>query len=634
MKQMYILALAAATMAFSCNKNAVEQAPVQEPVLRTFTCTIAEPDTKLAIDDANGKTTWEVGDEILIRGRWTGKSGSKYYSRVVTLTSENIKDAGKTASFEVEEITSTSSGSRWQKGNTQLFAVYPASAVVINNGSTNWNENTPFNTTNTQLVAGYNDVTVNDGNSFTMYNLCGIISFKVTGDYDAYSFAGNNAETVGYEDYKAALYMGTTDPSLTWVSGGSAVTSISGPVTGDGSTVNYICLPNGASFTGGFTMNFLKSGAVVKTLSTTAAVTVKRSEYRPMGDVTSYLKDYVAPSTHDSAISTTGATALDASGNANCYIVDGSVAANAEKVFTFKAYKGNSTAGVGTVAKAELLWETWNNAETVTENSVIAAVDFEKKAENDYYTMVFKMPATLHAGNALIAAKDAGDNILWSWHIWVPETSVEDINDAAFFGKVVMDRNLGAIEKATSSAAGRETYGMYYQWGRSTPLPGPVKATATITATNGPKSTAFAIANPTVFIQVPEKDENGNWNEEDLPNLWEDGDKNKEIFDPCPSGYKVPSYSSSTGLWVNGNDGWTYNWTNNNFAYGSIVFPMAGWYSSGASISYEGARSIILSATAHSAPRARLKIIRQDKSGYYYANYFKEEAASVRCVAE
>lgn len=634
MKQMYILALAALAMAFSCQKTENTLEVTSEPVVRTFTCTFADTDTKLAINDASGKTTWEVGDEILIRGRWTGKSGSNYYSRVVTLTSENIKDAGKTASFEVEEIYSISSGSRWQKGNTQLFAVYPASAVVINNGSTNWNENTPFNTTNTQLVAGYNDVTVNDGNSFTMYNLCGIISFKVTGDYDSYTFVGNDAETVGYEDYKAALYMGSADPSLTWVSGGSALTSISGPVTGDGSTVNYICLPNGASFTGGFTVNFFKSGSIIKTLSTTKPVTVSRNEYRPMGDVTAYLKDYVAPSTHDSAISTTGATALDASGNANCYIVDGSVAANAEKVFTFKAYKGNSTAGVGTVAKAELLWETWNNAETVTENSVIAAVDFEKKAENDYYTMVFKMPATLHAGNALIAAKDAGDNILWSWHIWVPETSVEDINDAAFFGKVVMDRNLGAIEKATSSAAGRETYGMYYQWGRSTPLPGPVKATATITATNGPKSTAFAIANPTVFIQVSEKDENGNWNEEDLPNLWEDGDKNKEIFDPCPSGYKVPSYSSSTGLWVNGNDGWTYNWTNNNFAYGSIVFPMAGWYSSGASISYEGARSIILSATAHSAPRARLKIIRQDKSGYYYANYFKEEAASVRCVAE
>ena len=540
MKQMYILALAAATMAFSCNKNAAEQAPVQEPVLRTFTCTIAEPDTKLAIDDANGKTTWEVGDEILIRGRWTGKSGSKYYSRVVTLTSENIKDAGKTASFEVEEITSTSSGSRWQKGNTQLFAVYPASAVVINNGSTNWNENTPFNTTNTQLVAGYNDVTVNDGNSFTMYNLCGIISFKVTGDYDSYSFAGNNAETVGYEDYKAALYMGTTDPSLTWVSGGSAVTSISGPVTGDGSTVNYICLPNGASFTGGFTMNFLKSGAVVKTLSTTAAVTVKRSEYRPMGDVTSYLKDYVAPSTHDSAISTTGATALDASGNANCYIVDGSVAANAEKVFTFKAYKGNSSTGVGTVAKAELLWETWNNAETVTENSVIAAVDFEKKAENDYYTMVFKMPATLHAGNALIAAKDAGDNILWSWHIWVPETTITENSYGDIMGANLMDRNLGALIPATNTDVSVNTasFGLMYQWGRKDPFPGIAATPKTVaklskntpTKASGTISLEESIAHPTLMGYTADKD----WIDVSDDNLWQNA--SKTIYDPCPLG--------------------------------------------------------------------------------------------------
>ena len=66
MKKMYILALVAATMAFSCNKNAVEQAPEQkqEPVLRTFTCNIAEPDTKLAIDNATGNTTCEVGDKI------------------------------------------------------------------------------------------------------------------------------------------------------------------------------------------------------------------------------------------------------------------------------------------------------------------------------------------------------------------------------------------------------------------------------------------------------------------------------------------------------------------------------------------------------------------------------------------
>lgn len=647
MKKMYILALAAATMAFSCNKNAVEQASVQEPVLRTFTCTIAEPDTKLAINDANGKTSWEVGDEILIRGRWTGTSGDKYYSRVVTLAPENIKNEGKTASFEVEEITSTSSGSRWQKGNTQLFAVYPASAVVINNGSTNWNENTPFNTTNTQLVAGYNDVTVNEGNSFTMYNLCGIISFKVTGDYDSYSFAGNNAETVGYEDYKAALYMGTTDPSLTWVSGGSAVTSISGPVTGDGSTVNYICLPNGASFTGGFTMNFLKSGAVVKTLSTTAAVTVKRSEYRPMGDVTSYLKDYVAPSTHDSAISTTGATALDGDGTANCYLVDGSVAENANKVFTFKAYKGNSSTGVGTVAKAELLWETWNNAETVTENSVIAAVDFEKKAENDYYTMVFKMPAPLHAGNALIAAKDAGDNILWSWHIWVPETSVTA--DATGVGGMaqagILDRNLGALVVTSPSAADAsiQSAGLMYQWGRKDPFMGPsafgTNSAATVNGTaktnvTEQKTEAWTIQNPTVFIAY-----NGDWSTVVNNDIWADSDDTaKSISDPCPPGYRVPQRKTSLRLWSGtslvGEESWGLDATHYWFKVGTpnpVVFPIAGYIYKSGGYDQSGTEAYIW--TAHKGSDTIAYALRLKSDGTTKNEQpVKASGANVRCV--
>ena len=635
-----ICALATVALAFSCQKNTKDA--VQEDSIQTLPMTVtgifaeSSPVSKVFINSSTGETGWEENDAIMFKGRWDGGK----YSTTVQLGNENISVDKKSFTIAIPSFTNANDEkfASYHYG-CNMFAVYPASAVVVKNGNDVYAKHT-YSSSNLPLMCGFNDIA--NPTQFTFYNLCSIISFTVDGDdYDGYIFSGKNNEIVGYTNYQSNVFKkddGTLNTE--WIYAGAGVTSISGTVIADGTTENYICIPSGVDFTGGFTVILKKDGIPVKQFSTSKHVDLRRDsetykcKFLALGKVSEHLSAYVAPSEHTSSISTDGATALDASGNANCYIVDGSVAANAEKVFTFKAYKGNSTAGVGTVAKAELLWETWNNAETVAENSVIAAVDFEKKAENDYYTMVFKMPATLHAGNALIAAKDAGDNILWSWHIWIPETSVEDINDAAFFGKVVMDRNLGAIEKATSSAAGRETYGMYYQWGRSTPLPGPVKATATITATNGPKSTAFAIANPTVFIQVPEKDENGNWNEEDLPNLWEDGGKNKEIFDPCPSGYKVPSYSSSTGLWVNGNDGWTYNWTNNNFAYGSIVFPMAGWYSSGASISYEGARSIILSATAHSAPRARLKIIRQDKSGYYYANYFKEEAASVRCVAE
>jgi len=304
--------------------------------------------------------------------------------------------------------------------------------------------------------------------------------------------------------------------------------------------------------------------------------------------------------------------------SANSYIV------TAPGAYKFKAVKGNSDESVGDINSVVVLWETVNTDTAPLEGAIIADSGFN----GDYISFT----ATGTSGNALIAAEDADGTVLWSWHIWVPATEIENITDEAFYSLPVMDRNLGALDKATAAAAGRETYGMYYQWGRSTPLPGFAVATAAVTVEDGPKSTAFAIANPTAFIKVSESDTAGNWNEEDLAYLWETESGEKAIYDPCPPGYKVPSYNSETGLWVNGNDGWVYNWDANNFAYGEVVFPMAGWYSSSASVGYEGARSIIHSATAHSNPRARLKIIRKDKDGYYYANYFKQEAASVRCV--
>jgi hypothetical protein len=307
---------------------------------------------------------------------------------------------------------------------------------------------------------------------------------------------------------------------------------------------------------------------------------------------------------------------------ANTYVV------TAAGEYKFKAVKGNSAESVGAVAKAEVLWETaGNDEEAPAVGGIIASVGLD----GDYIT--FTTAPGLKPGGATIVAKDASDAVLWTWFIWIPKTRIGLINDAAFYGLPVMDRNLGALDKATTANAGRETYGMYYQWGRNNPLPGKAKATAEITKEDGPKSTAYAIANPTVFIKVSESDSAGNWNEEDLAYLWEDENHNKAIYDPCPPGYKVPTYNAETGMFVNGNDGWTYNFDANNYAFNDVVFPMAGWYSSSSSVGYEKERSIFLSATAHSAPRARLKIVRKDKDGYYYANYFKQEAASVRCVA-
>ena len=315
---------------------------------------------------------------------------------------------------------------------------------------------------------------------------------------------------------------------------------------------------------------------------------------------------------------------LSKKGPANSYIV------TAAGDYMFWAVKGNSNQSVGEVAKAEILWETDYSDEAAPEaNSVIAKLAFA----GEYIS--FSTPETLKPGAAAIVAKNASDEVLWTWLIWIPETEIGLIENAAFYGAPIMDRNLGAADKATTAAAPRKTYGMYYQWGRNNPLPGFMKTAAEFTKVDGPKSTAYAIAHPTEFIKVSESDSAGNWNEEDLQYLWEDESHAKGLFDPCPPGYRVPAYNSETGLWTNGNDGWAYNWDANNYAYGDNVFPMAGWYSSSASVGYEAERSIILSSTAKSDSPARacLKIIRKDKGGYYYANYFRQEAASVRCIA-
>lgn len=92
-------------------------------------------------------------------------------------------------------------------------------------------------------------------------------------------------------------------------------------------------------------------------------------------------------------------------------------------------------------------------------------------------------------GNALVALTVDG-TIRWSWHIWVtdyepgqdirPETLATGPNDVTN-GKVYryvngagdlvwMDRNLGANE--ADKTKGKETFGMYYQWGKKDPMPG------------------------------------------------------------------------------------------------------------------------------------------------------------------
>ena len=290
------------------------------------------------------------------------------------------------------------------------------------------------------------------------------------------------------------------------------------------------------------------------------------------------------------------ATQLGTTETANCYII------SAAGSYLIPAVKGNSATSVGSVASASLLWETYNNAETVTANSVIADVDYDG-AGNIY----FRTPSTLKPGNAGIAAKDGEGNILWSWHIWIPETTVDDVGDYSVSKKYFMDRNLGALvaTEATSATVNVQSFGMLYQWGRKDPFPG-ARAfnTSDRARTEGvfrfdqdaarTEDAAFDLtasyANPMIFAKL---------------NAWRTGVTEwnpggvKSIDDPCPAGYKVPDYNSSDLLWghVENDPGFeastTYGW----WKIGQFVFPLCGYCESGGSMSHAYDRARLVSGT-------------------------------------
>ena len=258
--------------------------------------------------------------------------------------------------------------------------------------------------------------------------------------------------------------------------------------------------------------------------------------------------------------------------NANCYVI------NDAGDYKFKPVKGNSSESVGEVAKAEVIWETWNNDQEVTAKSVIASVGFE----NGYIT--FSTPATLKPGNALIAAKDASDNILWSWHIWVPASKV--VTKSYNFWKTgMMDRNLGALVAAVAGEpAPVESFGMSYQWGRKYPFVGPKStssgsnATVAGTAINQIDATmtlAESIAQPTTIGHTND----ANWLAESDNTLWQND--TKTIYDPCPPGYKVFARDKEQALLgdLSAITGWAESAENGYVCFGDplAVFPVSGY---------------------------------------------------------
>lgn len=233
---------------------------------------------------------------------------------------------------------------------------------------------------------------------------------------------------------------------------------------------------------------------------------------------------------------------LSSYATANCYIV------SEGGIYKFNPVKGNSSTSVGSVSKAEVLWESFGTAVTPSVGDLLKHAVYE-----DGY-IAFQTADTFKEGNAVIAAKDADGKILWSWHIWLtdqPKARVYNNNAGT-----MMDRNLGATSATTGDVG---ALGLLYQWGRKDPFLGSssisentiAKSTISwpisVLTSSSCGTVSYVVANPTTFVSALSSPHDWHYSSRDNT-LWTTSDKTKSIYDPCPAGWRVPDGGSS-GVW-------------------------------------------------------------------------------------
>ena len=236
---------------------------------------------------------------------------------------------------------------------------------------------------------------------------------------------------------------------------------------------------------------------------------------------------------------------LSEDSSANSYIV------SQKGNYKFKAVKGNSSESVGAVSSAEVLWETFGTDVTPNVGDLVKNVSYNNGE------VTFQTADTFTRGNAVIAAKDASGNILWSWHIWLTDQPQGQVyyNNAG----TMMDRNLGATSASPGDVG---ALGLLYQWGRKDPFLGSSSISSNIEAkstgtwpsavsSNSTKGTIeYATAYPTTFIKY--NISNYDWyytGSSTTDNTrWTTSTTTKSIYDPCPSGWRVPD-GGDNGIW-------------------------------------------------------------------------------------
>ena len=238
---------------------------------------------------------------------------------------------------------------------------------------------------------------------------------------------------------------------------------------------------------------------------------------------------------------------LSAAGVANCYIV------TEGGWYSIEPKRPDGTAVQGSAAD----W-VWSSG-----SGLVSGVHFSAGR------IVFQTSG--NAGNAGIALTNDAGEIVWSWHIWMAQAPAEQTVN----GRTFLDRNVGATEFDGALVG---SLGVYFQWGRKDPFIGANRIQKNYTDeyegvgfqttgdngftalflyndalcegfkfVNKEMDMSMSIANPTVFYGVYNS---GGWkgSNSEVEDYWGGASGTKTNNDPCPAGYRVPTFDEINGF--------------------------------------------------------------------------------------
>ena len=500
-----VIALSVLAGLASCNK---EQTPVAPEVndgkiVLTLSAEQENSETRAAIDSKDSKVIDWTADDCLsvFEASLVGSATNNKF----TLTDGAGTNSGKFSGT----VSSTS---------TSLIVIHPYSSSLSLSGLSL--TGAELKTEQTATAGSFDHATAlmagvipgtSTPKSVTMNNVVGYV--KVCPQFECQKIT---LESKSADDKLSGTVSATYNAAsgLSFTSTGSSnKASIKGTIE-SGKTYYIAVLP--VELTSGFKLIFTMKDGTEKYLEGTKTLSITKNKVWDLG---AWKENELKVDYED----------LSKAESANCYLI------KKAGYYKFKAVQGNSTTAISNVNSVEVLWESFGTSTTPDVGALIAKASYS--ASDNY----IQFSATSAQGNAVIAARDANKNILWSWHIWcASEGWKEQIykNSAG----TMMDRNLGAT---TANAGEVGSLGLLYQWGRKDPFLGSSSvssstqalSTGTWSIKSDATSADSATQNPMTFYTNYTY---GSWA------------STKTEYDPCPAGWRVPD-GGSDGIWAKAN---------------------------------------------------------------------------------